>query len=175
MFGKFWGNHIHGKIVDFMDLISKDNEDIMIKVLPFLEKDHYGSPQFLMSDKPSEECIKQIEELYSIKFFRNDNAEDDYKYLVTLETLRYAYEREWHWTGGRVNSDVPLSRDVTGNKWDFDGYFFVTDKFNDYRRIAIIPYSRNAYSLDGGYNLSEPEALEITKAIVRRLNNGDLI
>ena len=172
MFGKFWGDHMNGKLIELMRLISDDNEDIMIKTLPFLKKDNYGSPQFLMSDKPSEKCIKQIEELYSIKFFRNDNAEDEYKYLVTLETLQYAYEQESHWT---ISNKTPLSKNVTGNKWDFDGYFYITDKLNDYRRIAVIPYSANAYSLDGGYNLSEPEALEITKAIVKRLNNGDLI
>ena len=58
MFGKFWGNHMNGKLIELMRLISHDNEDIMIKTLPFLKKDNYGSPQFLMSDKPSEKMHK---------------------------------------------------------------------------------------------------------------------
>ena len=175
MFGKFWGDHVEGKLKEILDLIGDDNPDNMICVLPVMEKDSYGSPQLLLHEKPSQECLDKINELYRVRIFQNDDADDEYKYLMTISTLRFAYEQEWHLTGYNGESEIPLSKEVTHNKWDFDGYYYVTDSENDYRRIAIIPYSDRAYEFDGGDNISKHEALGLVKAIVRRLNNGELL
>lgn len=175
MFGKFWGNYIEGKLKEILDHIGDDNPDNRICVLPVMEKDSYGSPQLLLQEKPSQECLDKIKELYRVRIFQNDDSDDEYKYLMTISTLRFAYEREWHYAGYYGQSEIPLSKKVTHNKWDFDGYYYVTDQENDYRRIAIIPYSDHAYECDGGPNISKFEALRIVKAIVRRLNSGDLL
>lgn len=172
MFGKFWGNHIEGKLKEILDLICDDNPDNRISVLPVMEKDSYGSPQLLLQEKPSKECLDKIGELYRVRIFQNDDSDDEYKYLMTISTLRFAYEHDWHWAGH--GAPEPLSKKVTHNKWDFDGYYYITDQENDYRRIAIIPYSDHAYEFDGGPNISKFEALNIVKSITRRLNNGDL-
>ena len=166
MYGKFWGDHMNGKLIELLDLINEDNPEIIVSVLPLQEKGKYGSPQLLLSEKPSEECLEKMREMYRIRFFQNDDGGDTYKYLMTIETLRFSYEEGWHWDGG-------LSKEVTANKWDFDGYFYVTDATNSYSRIAIVPFRRNS-GFDSGHNLSKPEALKLVKAIVKRLNNGDL-
>lgn len=157
---------MNGKLIRIMDTLSKDNSECMIKVLPLNEKGKYGSPQLLLSEKPSKECLDKIREEYSVHIFAATDVEDDYKYLMIIEPLRFAYEREWHWGG-----DLPKT--ITHNKWDFDGYFYVTDALNEYSRIVIVPYKSNT-GFDSGDNLHEPEAERLVKAIVKRLNNGEL-
>ena len=155
-----------GKLMELADLIFKDKDDIIIKELPLQKNGRYGSPQLLLTEKPSDECLEKLREMYEIRLFRNDDCNDGYKYLMTISTLRYAYEENWH-----IRDN--LSRDVSGNSWDFDGYFYVTDAHDSYRRIAIIPYSMHAGTFDGGHNSSKSEALAMVKQFVKRLNNGD--
>ena len=174
MFGKFWGNHIEGKLKEIMDSIWADNQDNTIKVLPVLEKEKYGSPQLLLNEKPSEDCLNKLNETYHIRLFRNDDNDDEYKYLMTIETLRFAYEHDWHHNGYYGQSEMPLSKEVTNNKWDFDGYYYITDSMNCDRRIAIIPYSDRAGEFDGGPNMPKFKALSMVKCIVKRLNNNSL-
>lgn len=168
MFGKFWGNHIKGKLIDIMDLIHEDNPDNMIKILPTLEKGEYGSPQLLLESKPSNECLDKLKEFYQVRIFK-DEDNTDYKYLMSIEALRYAYEEDWHWG----NKDG-ITRDITHNSYDYDGYFYITDAFNEYRRIAIIPFSVYAYESGGGDNMAKEEALSMVKSIVKQLNDGVL-
>lgn len=168
MFGEFWGDHVKGKMIDIIDLIHEDNSDNAIKVLPTLENGQYGSAQLLLESKPSNECLNKLKEFYQVRIFKDENN-TDYKYLMNIETLRYAYEEGWHWG----NKDG-INKDITHNRYDYDGYFYVTDTFNEYRRIAIIPFSVHAYELDGGYNLAKEEALIMVKTIVKQLNNGEI-
>ena len=168
MFGKFWGNHVKGKLIDIMDLIHEDNPDNMNKVLPTFEKGEYGSAQLLLESKPSNECLDKLKEFYQVRIFK-DEDNTDYKYLMSIEALRYAYEEGWHWG----NKDG-ITRDITHNRYDYDGYFYITDAFNEYRRIAIIPFSVHAYEFDGGDNMAKEEALSMVKSIVKQLNDGDL-
>lgn len=101
--------------------------------------------------------------------FQNDDNNDDYKYLMTIQALRFAFEEAYHFQG--YGDDEPLSKSVTGNHWDFDGYFYITDELNSYRKIAIIPFK--VYDgFDSGYNLHRDEALILVKNIVNQLNNG---
>ena len=171
----FWGdrNYLNGKLDEILKLINEDNEDIFICMLPLQEKGKYGSPQLLLSEKPSENCLDTIREMYRIRLFQNDDGGDDYKYLMTIETLRFAFEEDWHWVGGRTD-EFPLSKAVTGNSWDFDGYFYITDEFNDYRRIAVIPFKTNE-GFESGHNLHRNDALRLTKNIIKQLNNGELL
>ena len=144
----------------------------MIKTLPLLENGKYGSPQLMISEKPSEECLDKIRELYRVRFFQNDETEDEYKYLMTIETLRFSFEEGSHWNG--YGGEMPLSKEVTGNQWDFDGYFYVTDATNSYERIVIVPF-RNSDGFDSSHNVSRHEALMIIKSIVKQLNEGTLV
>lgn len=164
----FWGDHVDGKLMDILKLIGDDNPDIQCKVLPALEKGIYGSPQVLLSDKPSSECLDKIKELYKVRIF-TDEDNTDYRYLMSIETLRYNYEQGWHF---KETTDL---KDILHNRWDFDGYFYITDSFNSRRRIAIIPFSSNAYEFGGGDNISKGEALIFVKSIVKQLNNGEII
>jgi len=166
MFGKFWGDHMNGKLMELLKLIGDDDPDIVIKVLPLNGK--YASPQLLLSGRPSDDCFEKMKEFYRVRLFDNVGGEDDYKYLMIIETLQYSYEKEFH-----LGGSVP--KHVTHNKWDFDGYYFITDTFDDYRRIAIIPFSDHAGELGGGSNISEHQALNLVKAIVKQLNNGGLL
>ena len=172
MFGKFWGNHVNGKLIELIRLIHDYDQDIMIKTLPLQENGKYGSPQLLLTSKPSDECLEKIREMYRINLFQNDDNTEDYKYLMTIEPLRFAYEREWHYPGKHDSDKLP--RSITHNKWDFDGYFYITDALDSYRRIAIIPYKSNT-DFDSGHNLHKSEALALVKNIVRLLNNGELL
>jgi hypothetical protein len=170
MFGDYWGDHVHGRLNDdILTLISDDNPDNMVKVLPTLKKGQYGSPQLLLSYKPSNECLDKLKELYRVRIFKAEDS-TDYKYLMSIETLRFAFMEGWHFR----NNDG-ITREVTGNRWDYDGYFYITDSLNSYRRIAIIPFAMNAYKVDGGDNMSKEEALSLVKNIVKRLNNNELI
>ena len=171
----FWEemNFMDGRIHRIVKLIHEDNEEIYIKSLPTQEHKKYGSPQLLLSQKPSENCLDKLREMYRIRIFQNDDGGDDYKYLMTIETLRFAFEEDWHWTGGRTD-EFPLSKEVTGNSWDFDGYFYITDEFNDYRRIAVIPFKTNE-GFESGHNLHRNDALRLTKNIIKQLNNGELL
>lgn len=171
----FWGdgNYLNGKLEEILDLINKDDGDIVVCMLPLQEKGKYGSPQLLLSEKPSDNCLNKIRESYRIRLFQNDDGGDDYKYLMTIETLRFNFEEDWHF-GGFSGTDNSLSKSVTHNRWDFDGYFYITDEFNSYRRIAIIPFKRNT-GIDSGHNLYRDDALRLVKSIVKRLNNGELL
>ena len=166
MFDNFWGDHVDGKLTKILETIHEDNKECWVKVLPLNENGKYGSPQLLLSEKPSKDCLDRIREEYSVRIFQSEDSEDCYNYLMVIETLRFAYERVWH-----VSGDIPKT--VTHNKWDFDGYFYVTDALNEYSRIVIVPYKSNT-DFDSGDNLHEPEAERLVKAIVMRLNNGEL-
>ena len=170
----FWGdrNNLNGKLEEIIDLILSDNEELFVKMLPIQEKDKYGSPLLMLSDKPSEKCLDGIREMYRIRFFQNDNDSDNYKYLMAVETLRFAFEEDWHLSFGRTD-EFPLSKAVTGNSWDLDGYFYITDGLDSYRRLLVIPFKRNE-DFDSGHNLHRSDALKLTKNIVKKLNNGEL-
>ena len=170
---RFWGdgNNLNGKLEEILDLIHKDG-DIVVCMLPLQEKGKYGSPQLLLSEKPSDNCLNKIRESYRIRLFQNDDNADDYKYLMTIETLRFNFEEDWQFDIGNRHSSLPKL--ITGNKWDFDGYFYITDEFNSYCRIAIIPFKRNT-GIDSGHNLYRDDALRLVKSIVKRLNNGELL
>ena len=170
MFGKYWGDHVEGKLIDIIELISKYDKNISIEVLQAQEKGEYGVAQLLITDKPPNECIETISEFYKVDFYTKDNNDDtgEYKYLMLIEPLRFSYEEDWHYGGG-------IDKRITHNKWDFDGYYYITDSMNDYRRLCIIPYSDHAYEFDGGPNISKHEALKLVKSIVNGLNNNTLI
>ena len=168
MFDKFWGDHVEGRLIDIFELINKDNPDNMVKVLPTLDKGEYGSLQLLLSDKPSGDCLDSIKELYAVRIFKAEDS-TDYNYLMSIETLRFAFEEGEHW-----RNDDGITREITGNIWDYDGYFYITDSLNSYRRIAIIPFAMNAYEVDGGDNMSKEEALSLVKRWVKQLNQGEM-
>lgn len=170
----FWGdrNNMNGKLEEIINIIHEDNKDIWISQLPLQEKGKYGSLQLMLSAKPSENSLEKLREMYSINLFQSEYETNDYKYLMVIEPLRFAYEEDWHHSS--ITGDVkPLSKEIIANRWDFDGYFYVTDAFNSYRKIAVIPFKRNT-GFDSGHNLHKPEAEILVKNIVKRLNNGEL-
>jgi len=170
----FWGDHVSGRIIELTDIIWEDNSEICIRELPLQENGKYGSPQLLLSEKPSDDCLEKLREMYRIRFFKNDDVNDDYKYLMTVETLRFSFEEDWHWNGVRNDKIQSLSKEILNNQWDFDGYFYITDELNSYRKLAVIPFKQST-DLDSGFNLERSQALTLVKNIVKKLNDGEFI
>lgn len=170
----FWGdrNGMNGKLDEILYIIAEDNKDLRVSVLPLQKNGKYGSPQLMVSEKPSEKSLEKIREMYSVHLFQNDEETDGYKYLMVIEPLRFAYEEDWH-ISSLTGDVIPLAKEVVSNKWDFDGYFYITDAFNSYRKIAVIPFKRNN-DIDSGHNLHITEAEALVKSIVKKLNNGEL-
>lgn len=170
----FWGDNISGRIIELVDIIWEDNSEILIRELPLQENGKYGSPQLLLSEKPSDDCLDKLREMYHIRLFQNDDVNDDYKYLMTVETLRFSFEEDWHLDGVRKDEIQSLSKEVLNNQWDFDGYFYITDELNSYRKIAVIPFKQST-GFGSGFNLERSQALKLVKNIVKKLNNGELL
>lgn len=153
---KFWGDHVNGRLTRITSLIFKDNEDIVVKFMPFANEvdKKVNIPVLMLSDKPSQKVLDELAHMeggYDIKLFKNDSDDDNYLYLMTITPLRYYYY---------VDYGTPSN----GNR------IFVMDKFKDEFKYAlmIIPFSHASNSIRNSFEMAEAMA----KCIVDKLNNN---
>ena len=166
----FWGELSYGRINVIAKILFEDNENNTVKQLPLQENGEYGTLMLLTTEKLSEKCLDKLAEDYIVGMYDYTNGrqgQTEYNYLLILEPLRYTFVKTYHF------ADDALDKHTCGNRWDFEGYFYITDEYNSFAKIAIIPFTTSS-GIESSHNLSEPEALEIVKKITKRLNDGAL-